>query len=50
MSKCIVCHINQATVPDRTSVVLRKRLCVKCHRQRLLGDLRVILKAAQEKP
>lgn len=43
MSLCIICHTRDATVPDRNSGSSRKRLCSKCHGERLKADLRHIL-------
>ena len=40
MSKCIVCHEKEATVPDRYSMSRRKSLCSGCHAKRLMEDLK----------
>ena len=36
---CIVCHKAPATVPDRNTVSLKKRLCAACHQARLRDDI-----------
>lgn len=48
--KCIVCHERKATVPDRDrqSGRLINRVCSQCHAQRLIGDLKQVLKAVNE--
>ncbi|KKL08605.1 hypothetical protein LCGC14_2574220 [marine sediment metagenome] len=44
MGKCILCHINKATVPDReTPWSTRKKICGPCHGKRLESDLRTII-------
>lgn len=43
MAKCIVCHANEAEVPDRESMSPRKKVCRPCHGKRLLGDLRAVV-------
>lgn len=48
---CVVCHIRPATVPDRyAGGRLINRVCSECHRERLRGDLKHVLKvcSAQE--
>jgi len=42
MSKCIVCGIGEAIVPDRNSLSRAKKICRKCHGERLMKDLRKI--------
>ncbi len=41
--KCVYCGENEAVVPDRDSLSLRKRICLKCHAALLKNDLRYIL-------
>lgn len=43
MSLCIICHTKDATIPDRNSGSSKKRLCSKCHGERLKDDLRNII-------
>jgi hypothetical protein len=50
MSKCIVCGINKATIPDRERQGRPvKRLCLECHRQRLKEDIQYIAKTLERK-
>lgn len=44
MSLCIICHTRDATIPDRNTGSSKKRLCSKCHAERLKDDLRHIIK------
>lgn len=40
MSKCIICHTNEATIPDRNNPMSsRKKICSICHSNRLKNDL-----------
>jgi hypothetical protein len=39
MSKCIICHTNEATIPDRNTMSSRKKICPECHSNRLKNDL-----------
>ena len=41
--KCILCHERDAVVPDRESGTNRKKVCRRCHAERLIGDLKVVL-------
>lgn len=41
--KCIICRDGEAVVPDRNTMSQRKRICRKCHGERLKSDLEVIL-------
>ena len=44
MSICIVCGIEKAIIPDRERMGRPiKRLCLKCHRQRLKEDIQMIM-------
>jgi len=44
MKMCIICHENEAVVPDRESSTIKEnRICGKCHGARLLGDLKKIV-------
>jgi hypothetical protein len=44
MTKCMICHKREAEVPDRDKPGRPvKRVCRKCHEQRLLSDLQQIL-------
>lgn len=43
MKKCIICRKDEAVVPDRDSMSNRKKVCRKCHGERLKGDLAIIL-------
>ena len=48
--KCILCRVNEAAVPDRERMGRPiKRVCQKCHADRLRGDLQVIMKRRKEK-
>jgi hypothetical protein len=49
MSLCIICHTHDATVPDRNTMSSKKRLCSKCHADRLKDDLRHILALAEKR-
>ena len=41
---CILCHVNEAVVPDRDKPMSRKKeICRSCHGARLQGDLKRIL-------
>ncbi len=41
---CIICHTRKAEVPDRERMGRPiKRLCIKCHADRLRGDIKNIL-------
>lgn len=42
---CILCQSQPATYPDRYATIGRrtKRICAECHRERLAGDINVIL-------
>jgi hypothetical protein len=40
---CILCRLDEATLPDRNVQGRQsKKVCVSCHRKRLLGDLKRI--------
>jgi hypothetical protein len=41
---CKLCRKNPAAVPDRESGSSRIAVCRQCHGQRLLGDMRQIMK------
>ena len=42
--KCIICGINEATVPDRyTGGRLINRICSECHAKRLQKDMQHIV-------
>ena len=44
MPKCIICNINEATIPDRNEPWSnRKKVCQKCHSERLKNDFVDIL-------
>lgn len=44
MMKCIVCHTNEATIPDRNNPMSsRKKICSICHSNRLKNDFIDIL-------
>ena len=46
MKKCIICGINKAEVPDRSYQGIGrpiKKVCVKCHSERLKEDMKYIL-------
>ncbi len=47
---CIVCHKAPATVPDRNTVSLKKRLCAACHQARLRDDILRVLAAQARRP
>jgi len=48
--KCVVCHKNEATVPDREDPAHRVRVCLDCHGARLGADLRnVVAQAARRR-
>lgn len=41
---CVICRKGKAEAPDRNYYPSRKkRVCRKCHAQRLLDDLKIIL-------
>lgn len=40
---CIVCRKRPAIVPDRNKMSSRIEVCRECHRERLMGDLRIVL-------
>ena len=45
MSLCVVCHERKADVPDRERMGRPiKRVCLKCHHARLVGDVERILR------
>ena len=39
---CKICGINEATIPDRESGSKQKKICGKCHAERLRNDLKYI--------
>lgn len=41
---CVVCREHPPEVPDRESGSPVKRVCRRCHAERLLGDLRRLTK------
>jgi hypothetical protein len=44
MTKCIICNVNEATIPDRNEPWSnRKKVCQKCHSERLKNDFVDIL-------
>lgn len=49
--KCVLCHVNEAQVPDRERMGRPiKRVCRACHVDRLKGDLIAIaIRANKEK-
>ena len=42
--KCVICHEQEATIPDREKGGRQKRLCAQCHAERLKADVLFILK------
>ncbi len=46
---CKICQKDKAVVPDRNGTSSRKEVCRKCHGERLLGDLRYIMKTEKKK-
>jgi len=49
MSLCILCRVNEATVPDRERMGRPiKRVCRECHTDRLRGDLIAIMNRRKE--
>lgn len=44
---CVVCHQGPREVPDRDSMSPAKKVCRKCHGERLRGDLRKIMQEAK---
>lgn len=43
---CVVCRKDSAVVPDRNKPwSQRLEVCRECHRRRLIGDLRVIMRS-----
>lgn len=49
MALCILCREREATIPDRNTMSLRKKVCSVCHSQRLTGDLKVVLALHEKK-
>jgi hypothetical protein len=48
MKHCVVCHTRPATLPDRESMGRPiKRVCHECHAQRLIEDLKAVLKRVE---
>lgn len=48
--KCIICHEQEATIPDREKGGRQKRLCAQCHAERLRADLSVYFKTSPSAP
>jgi hypothetical protein len=49
--KCIVCRQNAAEVPDRNRPgSLIRMVCRRCHADRLIGDLKEVLRVEGIKP
>lgn len=48
---CIVCGERPAAVPDRNdgASARRKKVCRECHTQRLVGDMKLVIRAQCEK-
>jgi hypothetical protein len=46
---CKICGINEATIPDRESGSKQKKICGKCHAERLRNDLKYIFHLHEKK-
>lgn len=50
MKKCIICHTNKPTIPDRNKYPSkRKEICSECHTARLQNDFIDVLEIERKR-